>query len=371
MIKFLLILIFVFLSFNLSAQKISENEEAKSLAARSLDKMYNFEIVESVKLAEQLEQVIPGHPAPTFLRFLNFYWNSLPGNTEENETFYKYLKETLSRAEMLLKKDKNNEEGIFFAMAAHGYLSQHYAEEKNHFKALKEAKNAYSFMKEGFSRLEQNPEFYYTTGMYNYYREQFPESHQGYKAFMWIFASGDKEKGLKQLDKASKEALFTKTEATNYAANIYLRYEVAPSKAEKYAAKLVASYPGNHLYRSMYCETLINLAKYDEAKPHIDMLKSVNVPYFNFIGDVYHAIRLEKQENKYSEARKIYTKVIQNANTIPYKVDHYKSMAYCGLGRISHIEGKNDLAKDYFKQVLELAYYPSVRQQAETGLKKI
>ena len=70
-------------------------------------------------------------------------------------------------------------------------------------------------MKTGFDLMHKNPEFYYTTGLYNYYREQYPESHPGYKTVVWVLAGGDKEKGLQLLHKASKEALFTKTEATN------------------------------------------------------------------------------------------------------------------------------------------------------------
>jgi predicted Zn-dependent protease len=287
------------------------------------------------------------------------------------DDFHNNLQETLSRAEMLMEKDKNNEEGIFFALAAHGYLSQYYAEEKSNLKALKEIKNAYSYMKSGFNLLDKSPEFYYTTGLYNYYREQYPESHPVYKPFVWIFASGDKEQGLKQLDKASKTALFTKIEATNYAAHIYLRYEAEATFAEKYAAKLVKLYPGNHLFRAIYSETLLNLGKYWEAIPHINHLTHNVSPFFKMTGDVYHAIRLEKHEKKLEVAKEAYFKVIEDSKRIPLKTEHYISMAYCGLARISQLQGDKNKAKEYYKIAINMAHYPSVRKEAEEGLKKI
>lgn len=367
--KCLLILFLFVISFSLLAQNLSDNSIALDLATRSLDKMYNFENVESKSLADKLEEVLPGHPASTFLHFLNYYWNSAPGGPDDNK-FQFYLRETLARADKLLDKDKNNEEGIFFKLAAHGYLSQYYAEENSNLKALKEAKNAYSFMKTGFNLLDKSSDFYYTTGLYNYYREQFPESHPVYKPFMWVFANGDKAKGIKQLEKASKEALFTKTEALHYVSNIYLHYEKMPAKAEQFAAKLVRKYPGNHFYRSLYVEILLDLGKFSEADYHIQHLKSTNLPYYNFVGSTFMAIQIEKQQNNIKEAKTLYKKVIDDSRSIKLNVNHYLSMAYNGMGRISLIEGDRKKAKEYFKKVLDLAHYPSVREEAEKGLKE-
>ncbi|MDQ3395132.1 MAG: hypothetical protein M3512_13590 [Bacteroidota bacterium] len=371
--KILFTIVCLFSTINLSAQKISNNEVALDLARNSMEKMYNLQTTESIILADKLESMCPGHPASTFLKALNIYWSSMPINSGNPEftNFHDYLKETLIRSEQLLDKDKNNEEGIFFALASHGYLSQYYAEEKSNLKALKEIKSAYSYMKAGFNLVDQNPEFYYTTGLYNYYREQYPESHPGYKSFVWIFGSGDKAKGLQQLEKASKTALFTKTEAINYAAHIYLRYEDSPLIAEKYATKLVKLYPGNYLYRAILSETLLNLGKYWEVIPHINQLTSASQPFFNMIGNVYNGIRLEKQEKKFTEAKDLYLKVIESAGNIPLKTEHYVSMAYCGLARISLMEGNTDKAKDFYKKSLNLSHYPSVQKEASEGLKKL
>lgn len=369
--KIPLILLLIFPSFLLSAQKLSQNPLALELAKKSIEKMYNLETEESVAIANKLEKICPGHPAPTFLKALNVYWSSMPVHSQSKNynKFVDHLNETLQRAEKLLEKDKENEEGIFFSLAAHGYLTQIYAEEKNHLKAFKEVKNAYSYMKTGFDLLHKSPEFYYTTGLYNYYREQYPESHPGYKAFVWVLAGGDKEKGLQQLHKASNEALFTKTEAINYSAIIHLRYEANAKNAEQYASKIVRLFPGNYLYRAVYSETLLNLGKYWEAIPHINQLVSSKDPFFKMIGSVYHGIRVEKHEKKLSEAKEIFYKMIEDSQEIPVKTDHYVSMAYLGLGRIYLKEGDKDKAKEYFKKTLNLSNYPSIKNEAEQALK--
>jgi hypothetical protein len=195
-----------------------------------------------------------------------------------------------------LEKDKKNEEAIFFSLAAHGYLAQYYADEKSIFKAIREANNAYAYMKLGFNMLYDHSEFYYTTGLYNYYREQYPEMHPLYKPFMWFFAGGNKQLGLEQLKIASQDAVFTRVEALNYAAHINLRYELNPAKAEKFAVQLVKEFSRNNLYKAIYIETLLTLEKFSEARPLIFELESANSSYFKMIGEVYKATLLEKQE---------------------------------------------------------------------------
>ena len=82
--KIPLFLLLIFPSLFLSAQKISQNDVALDLARKSLEKMYNLETNESVAIAEKLEKICPGHPAPSFLKALNIYWSSMPVSQSKN-----------------------------------------------------------------------------------------------------------------------------------------------------------------------------------------------------------------------------------------------------------------------------------------------
>ena len=91
----------------------------------------------------------------------------------------------------------------------------------------------YSFMKKGFDLTEEYREFNFPVGMYNYYREKYPELHPVYKPFMFFFRNGDVSKGLRQLERSVKENVFTKPEAGMFLVHIYLYYENNPAAALK------------------------------------------------------------------------------------------------------------------------------------------
>ncbi|CAN5132543.1 hypothetical protein BH23BAC1_BH23BAC1_00230 [soil metagenome] len=334
--------------------------------------MYNLNSTESEKCIEKIEDLLPVHPVSPFLKALNIYWKEMPIHSKHSEfgNFIALLQETIDRSASLLEKDKKNEEAIFFSLAAHGYLAQYYADEKSIFKAIREANNTYSYMKLGFNMLYDHSEFYYTTGLYNYYREQYPEMHPLYKPFMWFFAGGNKQLGLEQLKIASQDAVFTRVEALNYAAHINLRYELNPAKAEKFAVQLVKEFSRNNLYKAIYIETLLTLEKFSEARPLIFELESANSSYFKMIGEVYKATLLEKQEKKYEQAKISFNRAIEFSSAISIKTDHYKSMSYCGLARLSLKSGDNEAARDHYKKALGIAQYYSVKKEAEKFLNK-
>lgn len=364
--------IFLFISFFSQGQKLHQNKTALNLVKGAMANMYNLQSADSEACIEKLEDLLPAHPAAPFLKALNIYWKEMPihSNHPEFNDFISLIQETLQKSSKLLDQDKNNEEAIFFALAAHGYLAQYYADEKSILKAIRESKNAYNYMKQGFNLISKNPEFYYTTGLYNYYREKYPEMHPLYRPFMWFFASGNKQLGLQQLDIATKEAVFTRVEALLYAAHINLRYELDPGKAEKSALLLVNEFPRNNLYKGIYVETLINLEKFEQAKPLIKELNSSGSSYFFMMSEVYLGTIAEKQEKNYEQAKIHFNKAIEISASIPIKTDHHKSLAYSGLARIHIVEGNNEAARDHYKKALSIANYSSVKKEAENYINK-
>ncbi|MEZ0611599.1 hypothetical protein ACAW74_24015 [Fibrella sp. WM1] len=44
-------------------------------------------------------------------------------------------------------------------------------------KAVGESRKAYVYMKDGFQLMDKNVEFYFSTGLYNYYVERYPIGH--------------------------------------------------------------------------------------------------------------------------------------------------------------------------------------------------
>lgn len=367
--KFILLLILLPLD-SFSQPRLLDNEEVIALVKQGINHIYNLENEEADKVINKIETLLPGHPVHSLMKAINISWEEAALQHEEAylKEHKRYLLLTVERAGKILGKNEQNIEGVFFKLAAHSMLAQYYSEEKEYMKALAEAKQAYSFMKKGFDLKEKYPEFYFSSGLYNYYIEQYPESHPIYKPFMWFFADGDKELGLKYLEKATNTAIFTKVEAMTWLAHIHLRYENKPLKAIPYLKKLAASYPKNLFYKTICSEALITVKEYEEAEPIVEELLQNKKPFFQMAGHIQRGMILEKRDLENDKAKTYYKKALGIANTMESKGETYKTLAYSGLARIAHKEGNQKQAISYYKQALEYAHFESMKEEGEKYL---
>jgi len=62
-------------------------------------------------------------------------------------------------------------------------------------KAVSYARKAYAFMKIGIKNTERQPEFLYSSGIYNYYRVAYPELHPIIKPLM-VFSRREIKNGI-------------------------------------------------------------------------------------------------------------------------------------------------------------------------------
>lgn len=259
----------------------------------------------------------------------------------------------------------------FLALSAHSLLTRFHADKGDYMAAIGEAKNAYSFMKKGFDLTEEYSEFNFPVGLYNYYREKYPELHPVYKPFMFFFRSGDIPKGLQQLEMSVNRNVFTKPEAGVFLVHIYLYYENNPAAALKNMQQLQEEYPENRFFRLQLAEVLLANNQYNNAAPHINFLLKQNDPFYKMAGQLFKGLYMEKKEQKMEEARKSYDQALQTGKILPYTANVYRSMAHAGLGRFYKAQNDLEKAKEAYKNALDLAYYEyPVKPEAEKFLSR-
>lgn len=361
------------LSGVLNAQDLlSDRKEEVELTKKALDHIYGFEFEEAKATIAKLDKIIPAHPGLTLLEALAIYWQEYPlkAGSKARSEYEAALNKTAERADAMLERSKNDVEGIFFTLAAYGFLTGYYAEEGSIFKALGFARKAYSSLKAGFDLKDEFDEFYFSTGLYNYYREKYPENNAGYKSVAWLFQSGDKELGIRQLQTASRQALFTKVEADYYLFHIYLRYESDPQSALTYAQRLARTYPQNLTFAGYYAENLLAVGRFAEGDRLANRLMESSKTYYRLPGHVLHAIALEKSKNKLDEAAVHYEKALELSESAQFDADHYRSMAFLGLGRIAATRGNHKLAVEWHDKALKTARYDITINEAKKFLNK-
>ena len=235
-------------------------------------------------------------------------------------------------------------------------------------KAASEAKKAYDYVMAGFKYMNHNPEFYFSSGLYNYYIIRYPEDHPIVKPVVLFFKDGNREEGLRQMDIASKKGMFTRTESSFYLARIYLKHEQRYDKASSYLGNLVEKYPNNPIFLMKHTEALLLLGKYDEAQPFIEKLKKRNESFFSLVSHTLEGMYLEKQSRNDQAAQRLYLTAIRQPRDEEYTKE-YQAFAYAGLARIAIRAGDKRKATEYYKIVSDLAEYKGTLKEAKNFLK--
>ncbi|MCV9388791.1 tetratricopeptide repeat protein [Reichenbachiella ulvae] len=322
---------------------------------------------------DEMEKRFPTHPVIPMMRAMNIAWQDQPIRTTSPSfpAHKAQLLRTINLAEAMLEKNPDDVEGLFFEMSAHGLLAEYFAREGSYMKSISEAKKTYDLITQTMQMTRESPEFYFLAGLYNYFREKYPERHPVYSPFMWFFKSGDKELGLHQLDSAVFQSKIVKAEAHLYTAYIYLRYENMPDSAEYYIKKLNKEYPRNSYFKAKYIESLVLKNNYDKAMPMVKTFLRDPQPYYRMCGEVYTGLYQEKVKGSDIEAERYYAKAIMTGDKEPDRGEYYRSLAYLGMGRIMERREQFSVAIKYYEMAADIDENDLVTEEAEERLDRI
>ena len=306
------------------------------------------------------------------LRLLRLYQQSVFDlNKDKSDSDYLALLElSIKHADQLYKEDPKSDESVFFELISHSYLALYHNENKNYITAATEGKRTYKYFKKGYSRKESNPEFYLSSGLLDYYIEQYPESNPSVKPLMWFFPDGDRERAFEYFKLGANKAVFTSPECLSYLIHIYIKYEGDFSSALIIGEECIEKYPANLYLRTRYIEALLGLKKYSEAKNEIDILLKSKLEFFQFVGYTLNGIYYEEYRKKYGISKNNYLKAIEIGEKNVKVTFDYLSMAYNGLGRYFDRIKNITEAEECFDKSLEIAEYESVKEEAEMFLDK-
>lgn len=341
------------------------------LIQEGIDHIYNYEFDEASRISQQVKARYPNHPVSHMLKAFQMYWQYLPIQTNKarSQEYLATLDQCLAAVVKQYGKESTNPEAVFFTMAAHGYRALMFNYQNELIKAATEAKSAYNALITGMKLTEQNPEFYLTTGLYNYYIEVYPNEHPIVKPIMFFFKSGNKPLGLKQVDTATRVGVITRAEACFYLARVYLEQESRPDRAMVYSGKLNGWYPQNPVYKMLHAESLLLAGRYDEATDEVNYLKRYTSGFYPIAWHTFQGLIEENKEGDMAQAQREYLAALRT----PYDEQftrEYHAMAYAGLARLAHRAGNKAQARSYYKKCLDITKYKSIIKEARAYLNK-
>ena len=304
------------------------------------------------------------------LKALQMQWQYLP--VKDNKTMVKpyinLLEDCLVKARPLEKNEKTRPEAVFFLMATHGYIALMHNYNGDFMKAAGEGRKAYSYVMDGFKFTEINPEFHFSTGLYNYYVEKYPHEHPIVKPLMIFFKDGNTVAGLQQMEVATRKGIFTRTESAFFLARIYLKHEQRYDRATALMATLTQKYPNNPIFLMKHVESLCLGLRFQEAAPLLAKLGKQSSPIFKLATQTFEGFVEEKSLKNDLKASEFY----QAALKIPFDDEftkEYHAFAYAGLARIAARAGNRKKAISYYKKMQDVAEYEFLLKEAKLFLK--
>jgi len=324
-----------------------------------LQHTYGFFFEEARSIQTELSSSTPDHPAPFFLEALIVYWENYPlaPSTEASTQFIGLMEMAMEMAKELREDTLTYTEGVFFDLFGRAFQAMFWADNGKTGKVIPDLGNMYRYTKKGFDLKEEFVEFYFSTGLYNYYIEAYPEAHPAYKPLVAFMRKGDRELGLEQLNHAISHAVFLKVEATLFMSLIQLNYEQDLNSAAIYAERLVKDYPRNILYQGHLINILLHQHRYDLVRNLLQLTTTQKDLYSEMIRCYAGAFLDEKESGDEIRARRGYMETIELAETFGPFAEIYGAMGYMGLSRLHEKEGLQDEAKDYKRKASRLTSY--------------
>jgi tetratricopeptide (TPR) repeat protein len=329
---------------------------------KGVDYIYNLQFTKAREIYQTIKTRYPENPMTYVFKGMITYWENyplIPSSTSRES----YENDMQYAIELCEKKSHPEDEAeyILSNIGARGMLLLFYADNKLSIDVFSLAASTYQLIRQTFDFTDIYPDFYFFTGLYNYYREAYPEAHPVYKPLAFLFPKGDRSKGLKELQIAAKNAIVLKAEAYSFLAGIYISFENDYQQAYTYSKSLHELYPRNMQYLAVYIKNLLLVKRYGEAESLIrsSRLKVTN-SYYQAQLSIFNGILYEKKYHDFKQAQSFYSKGIRDIAPFGSFGNEFAAYAYFGLSRISEANGDKHYKKLYRKQAMDIADFKNV-----------
>jgi len=317
-----------------------------------LQHTYNFSFKQARHFQGELNRMTPNHPAPPFLEALIIYWENFPltPGDKASERFVDLMNLSIKKAKRFMDADRTHLEGVFFDLFGRAFKAMFWADNGKEGKVIPDLRTMYKHSMEGFQLKEQFNEFYFSTGLYNYYIEAYPEAHPVYKPLLSFMDDGDKKLGLQQLNYSINNAVFLKVESILFMSLIQLKYEKDLNTAAIYAEGLFREYPQNKYYQGHLVTILLHQHRYRRVKIVLEAMEDQNDNYSKMVRAMANGYMAEKETKNDRLAGKWYLRTIEAADSFGPIADQFKAIAYMGLARLSEQKGLRSEARRYARK---------------------
>ncbi|MCA0389989.1 MAG: hypothetical protein LCH52_15985 [Bacteroidetes bacterium] len=237
------------LFFILISQQIHPQTNS-SIVDEGIKDVYSFNFTAAETKFRSLLRENPKSPAGLFYLSMIDWWKILVDLEDESkdDLFYKKLDDIIFVCEEILDKDPDNIEALFFKAGAIGYRGRLRALRESWLKAADDGREALPIVNKVLKLQPKNADVLLGTGIYSYYISVIPDEYPAVKPLLIFFPSGDKQQGIKDLQRVAERGRYAKYEAQYFLMTLYQEFERDAPSSEKYAKMLTDQFPENPVF---------------------------------------------------------------------------------------------------------------------------
>lgn len=354
---------------------ILDDPRVRRLGKEGLDHLYNMEREEAEVAFDAIEAMYPDHPVGPFLRGLNIWWDimvDLPAETHDR-AFFREMDSAVRRANRMLKRNRKDFDAMFFKGAALGFSGRLKSNRGMWFKASLDGKNALDYVMAIAEKADENADYGFGKAIYDYFSVVIPQQYPIVRPFMLFMPSGDKERGLRNLQRTVDEGYFIRTEAAYFLLQIYYTYEKDFNKSGEYVQWLRREHPKNSFFHLYEGRVYFRWGRWADAQRVFeDVLAAYDSHqpgYSRTIGEqaLYYLGRTHMVYRRYNEAL-VHLRRLETLTEPAGESSVFRVLALLRLGMTYDALGERDLAVQYYNRVLELDDWAGAHDRARRHL---
>ncbi|HOO98620.1 MAG TPA: hypothetical protein PLV06_02110 [Bacteroidales bacterium] len=327
-----------------SVAQILSDTFAIRIITEGMHSIYDFRFSEAREASDRLAVLYPGHPVLDLFDGMRIYWENFPLLPSSGATmqFEDLMRRCMDKSENETAPSPAYEpEYLLTRLCARGLLLLFYADNDMSGNVIPLAASTYRPLMLSFGYTSRCTDFYYFTGVYNYYRDAYPQVYPVYKAVAFMFPPGDMQLGLRQLEECGQTSIALRAEAYFILSWIRLNFEKDSEAALPLLLHLVNNYPDNPLYRICYIKNLLLLKRFSEAEAVLEQNSADNNLFYNSVVPVFHGIIQEKKYLNYELALSHYRTGVSALFPFGAYGNEYAAYGYFGLSRLAALSGNN------------------------------
>jgi hypothetical protein len=344
--------------------QILQDSTTIGIITRGMQNIYNIEFKEAGIAYEDLSRLYPGHPVLHLFNGMKIYWENFPilPSSSARVRFEKELRKCIELSDKGTSPSESYEaEYLLSNLCARGLLLLFFADNDLSGEVGPLAINTYRPLMRSFNFTSACSDFYYFTGVYNYYRDAYPQVYPIYKTVAFMFPQGNLELGLQQLKICGENSIALRAEAFSILYWIRMNFEANFREALPYSRLLVGQYPSNPLFKVYYIKNLLLLKQYEEAEKVIMTGgKADGNPFYIAALNIFNGILQEKKYRSYDSAKKLYLKGIDELSVFGSFANEYIGYGYFGLSRISEREGNSQERRSNRRKAMDLVDFKNI-----------